>query len=234
MYSDIPFSAFGWSHGLAIVVMILVGGLLGYWLKKPSESGHRGVRITIAVVLVFSVMADMLNTWGRYGAEGMEKMHQNAYPVFLCDVVAVVLAVAIVRRSQRLAEIGYVWGLAGTLQGLITPVLEFDAPSAEYFCFFLQHGLVPVTGVIMVWVMGLKPQPGAYRRVWLWTWGYLAVAMTFNALAGTNYGFLNDKPSVATVMDYLGDYPYYLISLHAIAAVMYAVLLWPFRKKGVS
>jgi len=57
--------------------------------------------------------------------------------------------------------------------------------------------------------------------------------MLFNFLAGTNYSFLNETPHYPTGIDYLGPYPWYLLSLHGITFVLYVLLLLPFKKNGV-
>lgn len=193
---------------------------------------HKKLRYAFAIALFYSAIAGMVNAWGRLGSESFDRIHETEYPLFLCDVVSVVLGVALIKKSQRWTEIGYAWGMAGTLQGLITPVTRYDFPAIEYFTFFLQHGGVPVAAVLLIWGFGLRPQPGAYKRVWIWTWVYLFCTMTINTLIGTNYSFLNAKPPVPTVLDVLGPYPWYLVSLHALAAIAFYLLLLPFKKRS--
>ena len=45
----------------------------------------------------------------------------------------------------------------------------------------------------------------AVRLVWAVT------VMTFNSVAGTNYGYLNRKPSVGTLLDLFGPWPGYVV-----------------------
>jgi|GEM_PF-6894297 len=49
--------------------------------------------------------------------------------------------------------------------------------------------------------------------------------MILNWIFTTNYGFLSHPPEVATPFDYLGPYPYYLISLQLIAFTLYLILI---------
>ena len=49
--------------------------------------------------------------------------------------------------------------------------------------------------------------------------------MTINVIIGENYGFLNAKPVVPTFFDYMGPWPFYLITLQVIAYSLYAILL---------
>jgi len=232
------FIAFGISHWAAIVVTAASAVGLIYLAKSNApEHWKRFAEVGLGVLLLLSVLADPLTNWIRYADssvigsvdKALEIIHENSYPLYLCDVVAVVLAIALFRRSQRLAEVGYLWGGAGTLQGLITPTLYFDWNTWEYYAFFMQHGGVPVAALLLVVGMGLKPQRGAFMRIFVWSWVYMIVIMGLNVVLGTNYGFLNGKPPVATLFDYMGPYPWYLITLHLIAYALYYILLLPFR-----
>ncbi len=236
------FTAFGVSHWVALGATACAAiSLIKLARSGASETTKRRVELGLAWLLILSVLADPLTNWLRYAAgaggsvgQALEMIHDNSYPFYLCDVVAVVLAVALFRRSQRLAEIGYLWGVAGTLQGLITPTLYFDWDALEYYAFFAQHGGVPAAGLFLVYGLKLYPEKGALLRILIWGWVYMAIVIALNALLGTNYGFLNGKPSVPTLFDYMGPYPWYLVTLNLIALSLYVLLLLPFwwtRKK---
>ena len=49
----------------------------------------------------------------------------------------------------------------------------------------------------------------------------MAIVMTINWMFGKNYGFLNGLPEVRTFFDYMGRWPYYLITLQAVAFFLY-------------
>lgn len=236
------FTAFGVSHWAALIATAaLAVGLIMFERSNVSDKTKRKVEIGLGFLLIFSVLADPLTNWLRYtsGIDGsigqaLEMIHDNSYPFYLCDVVAIVLAVALFKRSQRLAEVGYLWGVAGTLQGMITPTLYFNWDSPEYYAFFLQHGGVPVAGLLLVFGLKLYPEKGVFKRIFIWSCSYMLLVIGLNALLSTNYGFLNGKPSVPTLFDYMGPYPWYLITLNLIAYTLYALLLLPFKKKLCS
>jgi hypothetical integral membrane protein (TIGR02206 family) len=157
-----------------------------------------------------------------------------ALPFYLCDIVSLVLGVALITRRQRWAELGYLWGMAGTVQGLITPTLYFSWDTAEYYVFFAQHGGVPVAALTLAFGTNLKPQPGAFWRAVLWSWVYIGGVYFVNLALGANYGFVNHKPNVPTLFDYMGPYPWYLLTVQAIAFSLYLLLLIPFRLRKSS
>lgn len=234
------FTAFGVSHWVALAATACAAaGLIQLVRSDVSEKLKRGMEIGLGVLLILSVLADPLTNWLRYAVgsagsvgEALEMIHDNSYPFYLCDVVAIVLAMALFRRHQRLAEVGYLWGVAGTMQGMITPTLYYDWDTPEYYAFFLQHGGVPVAALVLVVGLRLFPEKGAFLRVLLWGWLYMAIVIGLNVMLETNYGFLNAKPGVPTLFDYMGPYPWYLITLNLIACVLYALLLLPFWLKG--
>jgi hypothetical integral membrane protein (TIGR02206 family) len=159
-----------------------------------------------------------------------ETEHDEIYHLtpfcYLCDVVSIILALALFTKNQRLAEIGYFWGLAGTLQGLIMPTLYFDYQEIEFYIFFLQHGGAPIAAVFLVWGLGLAPEKGAFRRSIYWSLGFLAIVLMINGIIGENYSFLCAKPGAVTFFDYMGPWPYYLITLQGISYTLFGFLLW--------
>lgn len=229
------FHCFGTSHWIAIFCTALASaGMIRLNLSpRISQSLKQRANTILAVILTLAVSIDPLLTWLRYrhAEDPMlagKLIRETALPFYLCDVVSLVLAVALITRRQRWVEVGYLWGLAGTLQGLLTPTLYFDWDTPEYYAFFLQHGGVPVAALTLVFGAGIAPEPGAFRRIVLWSWVYMGVVMLVNVALRANYGFLNGKPDVGTLFDYMGPYPWYLLTLQAVAFTLYGLLLLPF------
>ena len=222
------FQIFGLPHNFMMVLTFVTAVVLVRYARgNPDEKVLRRVRYLMGILLLVAVALDPILSLKRYGlgAHGWEVVKDNSLPFYLCDVVAIILAIALFTKSQRLAEIGYLWGLAGTLQGLIMPTLWFDWREIEFYIFFLEHGGVPIAAIFLVWGLGIVPEKGAFRRAVWWSLGYVAVVMTINVIIGENYGFLNRKPDAETFFDYMGPWPYYLITLHVVAFLLYAILL---------
>ena len=195
--------------------------------NEKSELKKTRIRYVLGGLLIFAVLMDpviIFNRWGM-GETGWALFWSSALPLYLCDVVSLVAAHALFTKSTHTTEITYCWGLAGTTQGLLTPTLSYDWNTVDYYKFFLQHGGVPVAACLLVWGMGILPEKGAFRRVVYWSWIYIAVIILINLGIQQNYGFLNGKPNYPTMFDYMGPYPYYLITLQAMAFGLYYVLL---------
>lgn len=225
------FQPFGASHGLAVAASLVAGIVLVRWFRCPEVSASNKLRMRrmMAVLLCVAVALDPILAWLRYQdapATAWRLILSNSLPIHLCDVVSLLLAWALISGSQRIAETGYFWSLVGTTQGLLTPALVFDWHSPEYYGFFVQHGGAPVAAMVLVFGLGLGPQPGYFVRMLWWSWGYMLVAFALNLWLGSNYGFINGKPETASLLDRMGPWPYYLIPLQLIAFSGYLLLGW--------
>jgi len=178
-FASRDFEPFDASHLIVLMLTVVAAwGVCKLMRSEVDEKVKWWARVGMASILFGSVLADPVLAWIRYGddpALARELIMGSSLPLYLCDVVAVILGLALLQRNQRMAEIGYLWGIAGTVQGLVTPTLYFDWTSPEFYAFFAQHSGVPVAAMMLVWGMGLKPEPGVFNRALLSSWTYIAV-----------------------------------------------------------
>ncbi|MBM3790173.1 MAG: TIGR02206 family membrane protein, partial [Acidobacteria bacterium] len=57
-------------------------------------------------------------------------------------------------------------------------------------------------------------------------------AGSLDMIFGWNYGYLRRPPSQPSLLDYLGPWPWYILSLELIALCIFILLTLPFRKSG--
>ncbi len=213
---------FGLTHALVIVTITLVTGIC-------VQQGRRGGLWPRAFLAFLCLTVYPLNQM-TLGTLDFELPLENILPFHLCDFAALTAGFALLTRHSLLCELTYCWGLAGTLQGLITPNLPYPFPHPVFWSFFIHHGVVVIVALYLPLAMGWKPGPGVVPRVLLWNQIYFFSALATNTVLGTNYGFLSRKPDSATLLDHLGEWPVYLLSLQVLAAVLMTLLLLPFRK----
>lgn len=230
------FSTFGLSHAVAVLATgALTAALIGlHRSRRISPQIKQLVNTGMAIGLILSVLIDPLLTWQRHKSNpeaALLLIRTEALPLHFCDIASLVLAAALFFRNQRCAELGYLWGLAGTLQGLITPTLDYDWHAPEYYSFFLQHGGVPASALALAFGCGLSPQKGALWRTVKWSWVYMAAAFLLNCMLSSNYGFMNGPPKVASLFNAMGPWPWYLLTLQGVGVLFYSLLLLPWRRQ---
>lgn len=222
MSSPVPFVAFSPSHqavlGLSLLLVLVLAGLRRW---RPGA----------AVVAERLLGALLLLTWPASGLGhwlGGDFSRDNALPAHFCDVAAISGGIALWTRNRLACEILYFFGLAGTLQGLITPNLQADFPDARFWAFFMTHAGVVIAAIHVVTSMRCPPRPGAVGRMFGVTMLYAVAAGLINQLLDANYGFLCRKPDAASLMDHLGAWPWYIASMVGLCVVFYSVLNLPF------
>jgi hypothetical integral membrane protein (TIGR02206 family) len=164
--------------------------------------------------------------WTRaaLGVLGLALLAQS----LVCDMTDLVAVAACWWRRQLAIELTYFWGLAGTLQGILTPNLGTSFPHLEFFEYQVEHLGIVVAALFLVVGLRLVPQPGAVVRIVAITAGYTAAVGAVDALTGADYMFLRSPPATWSVLQGLGPWPWYILSATGVAVVFVAILDVPF------
>lgn len=224
--NPLPFVAFGTPHLTVLVATALIcWALVSHAQRRPGETR---LHERILALFLLSLYPTALVVGWNFGMLNRD----NVLPCHLCDVAAICGAAALWFRQQRLAELVWFWGLAGTMNGLISPALSESFPSPRFISFFALHGGVVIAAVYLVAGLGLRPQRGAVWRAFGWGQLYFLAALSVNALTGSNYGFLSSKPDQASPLDFMGPWPWYIFGMQAMALILFTVLYLPFRRQA--
>ena len=194
---------FGTVHGVTLIVIALVAGIF-------IREGRRGHIWPTAILAFICLSAFPINQIALLRVDFQPPL-ENFIPCHLCDIAALTAGFAILTRKPLLCELTYCWGLAGTMQALITPNLLLDFPHPRYWSFFIQHGVIVVVALYLPLAMGWKPRDGVVPRVFLCNQIYFITALCVNSILVTNFGFLAHKPNTPSLLDHLGDWPIYLL-----------------------
>lgn len=223
-----PFIPFGPAHCGALAFFAILGIVL-YQLRFRHASAASVVEKILGTLLLL-VWPMSLLVYFQAGTLNA----QNALPLHYCDVAGTCAGLALWIKRPTLREVAYFFGLAGTFQGLITPALEVDFPAPRFFLFFLLHGGVVVTALHLPLGMGFRPRPDAPWRMLQISAGYAVVVGIANFFLSTNYAFVCSKPPNASLMDFLGPWPWYVIVLFALSGVFYWLLALPWKIKPLQ
>jgi hypothetical integral membrane protein (TIGR02206 family) len=157
----------------------------------------------------------------------------NYLPLHLCDLVVFLAAFALITRQQWAYELTYFWGLAGTAQGLFTPDLNFGFPHPYFFFFFVSHGVIVASALYLTWGFRMRPHALSILVAWGGILGYAAVVYMINLLLGTNFGYLNARPTNPSLLDHFWDPPAHIAQMALVALVFFALLYLPFLVKDL-
>ncbi|MHB8436228.1 MAG: YwaF family protein [Acidimicrobiales bacterium] len=212
-----------------------MGASLGCFALCLAARRHRGPwTVKVAQVIGLLLFGDALSFSVGLVIQGTWSP-ATSLPLALCDVGVLVAALACWWRIPLLVELTYFWGLAGTLQGVLTPDLNLGFPHLIFFQYLVGHLGIVVAALFLVAGMGIRPRPRAVPRVFAITAGYTAFVGLVDALTGANYMFLRQPPSEWTLLRLLGPWPWYILSASAVAVVLFTLLdapFWPGRRRA--
>ena len=212
-------------HLLAVAAVAICAAALATAAKLRPGHWTRIAGFALAVLLVGAE----LGWWIYLAATGAKDADLGtALPLQLCDAGIFIAAFALVLRTQLLVEMTYFWGLAGTIQAVITPDLPQHFPAFPYFQYYVAHGGIVTAAVFLVVGLGQWPRRGAVLKVLVVTFAYVLFVGAIDASTGANYMYLRSKPP-ASLLDLLGPWPWYIAWAGLIGVALLLVLDAPFR-----
>ncbi|MGJ8674147.1 YwaF family protein [Rubritalea sp.] len=223
------FTLFSPTHIATLCVIITLSFTLITSYRRSCENTKRTIRISLAFCCLISFPLHLVLTKFSGGSLSLE----NKIPIHLCDLATLICGAALITQKSRLCELAYFWGLAGTLQGLLTPNIQSTFPSTSFISFFWNHGFVVISALFIPLALGWKPEKNAMWRVFGITQIYMVLAMSCNfLLKSTNYGYLHHKPEQATLLDLFPEWPWYILVLELLCLLLFTLLNLPFSTKS--
>ena len=183
------------------------------------------VALAIALLSLYPIEVSLALALGKFDL-------QESLPFHLCDLTAVIGAFGLLTGNSLARDLTYFWGLAGTPQALLTPVFPSNLSVSHpiVWHYIISHALIIGAAFYVVLVLGHKPRWHSVWIAFLLANVYAAVALGINAALLTNYGFLCHKPAPTTALNFLGPWPYYILSLQFLAIFCFLLLYLPFSR----
>lgn len=224
MLEPAPFHPFGRDHLLTLGLIVALGVLIALAGRRWRPEQIRWLGRLLAIVLLgYVAMVYLQKGLAR------ELSWEYALPLELCHWVMFACVIALVRPSPLASEITYFVGLAGTLQASLTPEIGEGFPSWEFILFFWSHGIVLLAVVFLIASRHFKPRHGSVLRMMSFVNLYALVVGGIDAYFRWNYGYLCSKPGRPSLLDYVGPWPWYLVSLEFVAIGNFLLLDLPWR-----
>lgn len=210
---------------LAIIASIPIA--IAVLARTARRSIAAATRIRIALGLLLAV-----NELGWYAF----KIHHNdvhfpdRLPLHLCDLTQWLSVIACLRLTRWAAEVAYFAGAGGALMAVLTPDLWAPALSYPTAQFFVAHnGIVIAVGTLVFGKLVTLDRRSMWRALAVVNIYALAIGI-FNAAFDANYMYLCRKPPNASLLDWFGPWPVYLLAGEAAAIAIFALLALPFRR----
>lgn len=223
-YAGAPFELFGRAHLTALALVLLVNLLVVANRKRFTPRGMQIFRYVLAAILVLNEIGWHLWNYsiGRWSIQTMLPLH-------LCSVLVWTSAAMLLTRSHGIYEFSYFLGIAGATQALLTPDAGiYGFPHFRFFQTIISHGSVVTAAIYMTFVEGYRPYWRSLVHVLVWGNVYMAAIGVVNWLIGSNYLYIAHKPDTPSLIDLLGPWPWYILSLEALAMVLCLALYLPY------
>lgn len=215
------FMMFSGAHiAMLLTAFTLIAMLIHY--KSALMAYRKPLRITIGITLLSSHA--LLTIW--YITTGNWTV-THALPLELCSISAIACGIMCLSASRRLTSIFYFLAVGGAIQALATPDLAFGPLNFRFWQFFLDHTLLIIAPLTMILFYDFSLKKRDIAVAWLTINGIAAGVFLVNQVTGANYMFLRAKPAGGSLLDFLGPYPFYLVSLEVIVLIIFILLYIP-------
>jgi hypothetical integral membrane protein (TIGR02206 family) len=223
------FELYGVAH-LGVLACLATISLL--MIRRCRRDAHSARAKSALTLLTFCCFASYPLNQAAWESTGGTLSLDAIIPFHLCDIASFLCGFALITRRYLLCELSYFWGLAGTLQGLLTPNLPYDFPHPVFLAFFMQHGVIVITALLLPLGLGWRPRQGGWIRAFAWLLLYAVAASLLNLALGTNFGCLMRKPTEASLLDIMPEWPGYILCMICVGGLMFYLLALPFKKSG--
>jgi hypothetical integral membrane protein (TIGR02206 family) len=220
------FVMFSTSH--LICMALLAAAIIGLYAGRHRLAIHpRAAAVRYLLIAALLVPEVGLNIW--YVLTGIWDF-THTLPLELCSITLILSIVMLLTRSYFLYQLLYFAGLGGAVQAILTPNLDYPFPHFRFLHFFVVHSAIILAPLYMTWIGNMKPTLRSVGLTVLFLNGLAVLVGLTDYVLGANYMFLLHKPETVSVLDLLGNYPYYLLSEEGIALIIFGLLYLPFSR----
>jgi len=214
-------------HAASVLACLLAIALIIVAARRMREDGsepafRRGFAWACMIFWAFQ------NAWVH--AAGIDWL--TGLPLHICDLGGLIGPIALLTRNRLMRATLYFWTFALTLQAFIQPALVAGPATAVFWLFFAAHSIVLACAFYDLLVLDYRPLWTDLPRVYLFSAGYVAVAVAANAWLGANYAYIGDPAPplrIPPFIDALGPWPLRAIIVLALAALSFPLLVLPWR-----
>ena len=222
------FTPFTLQHLVVLLVIFLFGVILIRWAKNQPEKTQIKAGNVLAIFISLSVLFEALAIIyvGNFD-------FQKHLPLHLCNFFGLLIPILSFKRNYLHYELTFFLILTGTFQGAITPV-TFDYMNIYFIRYWAVHGGLVVFMMYATFIYKMRPTLKSVWKSYLGFQVYMILMFIINYFLGSNYFYTNRKPDAASMLDFFGDWPYYILIVNLIVIPYFLLIYLPFyltRKK---
>ena len=154
--------------------------------------------------------------------------YQTDIPLDICNMMGLVLPFVMWTPNKRFFPYLYFWILTGTIQAVLSPHLFNGFPNFIFIKYWVVHGglIIYILFIAAAWDFQLK-----WRHLWKAFWGlqvYVLFIYVTNKIIGANYVYVIEKPPTASILDYFGAWPFYILVCEVIYLLLSVFVFLPY------
>jgi hypothetical integral membrane protein (TIGR02206 family) len=223
-YHGEAFTLFGSTHLIGLLVLASICFLV-IILNRNSSLTTRTITRWSLLTIIYGCEA----SWHLWKLATGEWTIQGMLPLWLCSLTAWSMPLLLIARNRRYYEWAYFMGLMGATQALLTPdLMIYGFPHFRFIEYFLLHGTIITAILYMTVIEGFRPAWKSLPFSILITDIYWIFCGIVNSRIGSNYLYTQGKLPTPSLLDYLGPWPWYLLSMEGLGIMICIFLYLPF------
>jgi hypothetical integral membrane protein (TIGR02206 family) len=229
-YVGMQLTEFSSAHIGVILFLVLTNFLIIFTLKRVTNTKKIDIfRYCAASIMIFYTLS--FEIWSISAGIFTFK---NSLPLHLCDVSVILAALLLLTKNKLIFEITYFWGLGGSFLAILTPDISQSFPHFNFINYFLSHGGIITCVLFMVFIENYNVNLKSVFRVFAITNLYMLFIVIINLVLKSNYLYICQKPINPSLIDLLGPWPWYVLSLEGVSLTVFFVLYLPFFIKQLK
>lgn len=225
LYENGQFKGYTPEHYIAIAVCAAIA--LTLVILAKYRFNEKQSKNAIAGLLGFGLLLQIskpLLTMGTGSFDAREDL-----PFHLCNAMICLMPFIMYYKWRKFWGIAFFWVIGGTLQALFTPSLTESFPHHEFFRYWTVHAFLPFAGIFALQIYDWRITRKDMFNSMIGLNIFALLVTPINMYLGSNYLFLMAKPKVHTIYDYLGPWPYYILSIEVAMIGVFGVILLVFN-----
>ena len=157
----------------------------------------------------------------------------ESLPLHLCSFTLFCSIILLWTGNKRFYDFVFFAGMSGALQAVLTPSIIVNFPDFKFIQFFYVHIGIILTAFYLLWVKGYRPTFKGIIQTLIVLNVLFPIVFAINILVQGNYMFLRMKPINGSLLDFLGPYPWYILSMEVAAFLLFLITWLIFRKRKI-